>query len=213
VPGRGKCSRSVRENHGTLDVRCQVSSRHSAHFRSLTFATEEDGNLRMLPPEPSPECLTPIDGQDPCRLATSSTSGGACTVLDSCAGLYICTAKLVRGIQAMSSILRPSVRASSSSLSVASPNKDSCDDYPKIGMRTYGDSIGEGCLIFMVAPTGNPSHNSSSRYPTIGRSEAFDARTSNNRMIWYLNPNFNVVQLHTIIESIQCMAPEGPSLH
>jgi hypothetical protein len=30
---------------------------------------------------------------------------------------------------------------------------------------------------------GEPSHNSSSRYPIIGRSEASDARTPNNAMI------------------------------
>jgi hypothetical protein len=32
VPGRGKRSRSVREDHGTLDVRRQVSSRHSINL-------------------------------------------------------------------------------------------------------------------------------------------------------------------------------------
>jgi hypothetical protein len=51
----------------------------------------------------------------------------------------------------------------------------------------------------MVTPA--PSGNSSSRYPTIRRSEAFDAQN--------LNPDFNTVWLQTIMESIQCMALEG----
>jgi hypothetical protein len=102
--------------------------------------------------------------------------------------------------------------ASSSSSSAASPNQDSADDYPNIGGSTYGDSIEEGRLVIMVAPVGGPSHNNSSRYPTIGRSEASDARTSNDGMIRNLNPNFNAIQLQTIMESIQWMAPEGSPL-
>jgi hypothetical protein len=54
----------------------------------------------------------------------------------------------------------------------------------------------------MVAPAGGPSKNSSSRYPTIGRSEVSNARTPNNEMI----------QLQTIMESIQRMEPEGSPL-
>jgi hypothetical protein len=64
----------------------------------------------------------------------------------------------------------------------------------------------------MVALAGAPSHNSSSRYPTIGRSEASDARTSNDGMIQNLNLDFNVVWLQTIMESIQRMTPEGSPL-
>jgi hypothetical protein len=137
----------------------------------------------------------PVPGQAPCFLATSSTSGGACSDLDPYAWHYIYTAKLVRGISIMTSILRPSARASSSSSSVASPDQDSSDDYPEIGTSTCGDSIGEGRLIFMVALVGEPSCNSSSRYPTIGRLEASNARTPNNAMVQNLNPEFNVVRL------------------
>jgi hypothetical protein len=64
----------------------------------------------------------------------------------------------------------------------------------------------------MVAPTGAPSQNSSSRYPTIGRSEASDAWTSNDRLVQNLSPNFNAVLLQTIMELIQHMAPEGSLL-
>jgi hypothetical protein len=70
----------------------------------------------------------------------------------------------------------------------------------------------EGRLIVVVAPTGGHSHNSYNRYPTIGRSEASDARTSNDGMIQNLNPEFNAIWLQTIIKSIQRMAPEDSPL-
>jgi hypothetical protein len=156
----------------------------------------------MLPPGPAPERLASIDGQDMCHPANSSTSGGASTGLDSCVGLYIRTAKLVRGLLVMMSILWLSAGASSSSSSAASLDQDSSDDYPEIGMGTCRDSAGEGRLIFMFALARDPSHKSSSRYPTIGRSEASDARTPNNGMIQNLNLDSNVVRLQTIMESI-----------
>jgi hypothetical protein len=64
----------------------------------------------------------------------------------------------------------------------------------------------------MVAPAGAPSHNSSRRYPTIGRSEAFDAWMPNDEMIMNLILDFNVARLQIIMESIQRMAPEGSPL-
>jgi hypothetical protein len=39
-----------------------------------------------------------------------------------------------------------------------------------------------------------------------------DARMSNDGMIQNLNPDFNIIQLQTIMESIQRMAPEGSPL-
>jgi hypothetical protein len=64
----------------------------------------------------------------------------------------------------------------------------------------------------MVAPAGAPSHNSYSRYSTIRRSETSDARMPNNEMIRNLNPDFNVMRLQTIMESIQRMTPKGSPL-
>jgi hypothetical protein len=61
----------------------------------------------------------------------------------------------------------------------------------------------------MVAPAGEPSHNNSNIYHTIGRSEASDARTPNAGMIQNLSPDLNVMRLQTIMESIQLMASEG----
>jgi hypothetical protein len=112
----------------------------------------------------------------------------------------------------MTSRLRPLTGVSSLSSLAVSPDQDSSDDYPKIEISTCGDSAREGRLIFMVASNGDPSHHSSSRYPTIGMSEASNARTPNAGMIRNLNPDFNVVWFQTIMESIQRMAPEGSPL-
>jgi hypothetical protein len=76
------------------------------------------------------------------------------------------------------------------------------------GGSTFWNSTDEGCLIILVALTGVPSQNSSSRYPTIRRSEVCDARTPNDGMIRNLNPDFNVVRIQTITESIQRMVPD-----
>jgi hypothetical protein len=64
----------------------------------------------------------------------------------------------------------------------------------------------------MVAPAGAHSQNSSSRYFTIGRSEALDVWTPSDILVQNLNLDFNVVWLQTIMESIQHMTPEGSSL-
>jgi hypothetical protein len=181
-------------------------------FGSLMFAVGEDGELRMLPPEPALEHRTLADGQAPWSLMTSSTSGGDCSGLDPFTRLYIRTTKIVRGISVVMSTLRPLAGASSSSSSAASPDQDSSDDYPKIRISACGDSVGEGHLIFMVALNRDPSHNNSNRYPTIGRSEASDAQTPNDGMIRNLNLDFNAIRLQTIMESIQRMAPEGSPL-
>jgi hypothetical protein len=92
------------------------------------------------------------------------------------------------------------------------PRSSSSDDYPEIGVSAHRDSTGEGRLIFMVALNGDLSHNNSSRYPTIERSEASDARTPDDWMIQNLNPDFNANRLQTIMECIQWMAPKGSPL-
>jgi hypothetical protein len=150
--------------------------------------------------------------QDPWSPATSSSSGGACSGLNTFAGLYIRTTNIVRGIPVVTSIIWPWSGASSSSSSAASPEPDSSDDFPKIRVDAYEDSIAESRLICMVAPNEDPSRNSSSRYPTIRRSEATDARTPNAGLVQNLNPDFNVVWLQMILDSIQRMAPEGSPL-
>jgi hypothetical protein len=64
----------------------------------------------------------------------------------------------------------------------------------------------------MVALNGDRSSNTSSRYPTIRRSEASDARTTSGGLAQNLNPDFNAVRVQTIMETIQRMAPDGSPL-
>jgi hypothetical protein len=142
-------------------------------FGSLTFVTGEDGDLKMLPPGTAPEHPAPTP---------SSTSGGTCSCSDPFAGLYIRTAKLVRGIPIVTSTLRPFVRVSRSSSSASSPDRDSSSDYPEIGASACGNSAEDSRIILMVAPDGDRTRNSSSGYPTIGRSKATDAQTPS---VWH----------------------------
>jgi hypothetical protein len=90
----------------TFDVKFPLDTQFT--FGSLTFAAGEDGDLKMLPPGLAPEHPTP---------APSSTSGSTCSGLDPFAGLYIRIANLVRGIPIVTSTLRISTEASSSSSS------------------------------------------------------------------------------------------------
>jgi hypothetical protein len=143
----------------TFDVKFPLDTQFT--FGSLTFAAGEDRDLKMLPPAAAPE-----------HTASSSTTGGAHSDSDPFAGMYICTAKLVRGIPVVTSILRPYAGASSSSSSALSSDQESSEDYPEIGISTCGSSADISRLIFMVAPNGDQPRNRSSGYPTIGRSEA-----------------------------------------
>jgi hypothetical protein len=64
----------------------------------------------------------------------------------------------------------------------------------------------------MVAPNGDRSRNSSSGYPTIGRSETSDVQIPNVGLVQNLNPDFNAVQVQAIMETIQRMTPDGSPL-
>jgi hypothetical protein len=185
----------------TIDVKFPCITQLT--FESLTFATREDGDLKMLPPGPAPERLA---------LTSSSASDGSCSGSDPCAGSYIRTTKIVQGVPVMTSILRPLAGAPSSSASASIPDPDSSDDYPEIRASACGEPVEGDRLICMVAPNGDRSHNSSSRYPTIGRLEGSDARTPSCRLVRNLNPDFNTVRIQAIMEIIQRLAPNGSSL-
>jgi hypothetical protein len=184
----------------TFDIKFPLDTQFT--FGSLTFTAMKDGEHRLLPPGPAPERRTPADGQAPWSLMTSSTSGGACSGLDPFVGLYIYTTKIVRAIPVVMCTLRPFAGASSSSSSTGSHNQESSYDYLDIGVSACGDSTGEGHLIFMVAPNGDPSHNNYNRYPTIGRLKASNAQLPDDGTIQNLNPDFNVIRIQTIMESI-----------
>jgi hypothetical protein len=185
----------------TFDMKFPFSTQFT--FGSLTFAIGEDEDLKMLPPGPAPEHPTP---------APSSTSDSTYLGLDPFAGLYIRTAKLVRGILIVTSTLRTFTRALSSSSSASSPRRDSSDEYPKTGASAYGKFVEDSRLILMVAPNRDRSHNSSSGYPTIGRSETSDAKTPSAGLVQNLNPDFNAVWVQVIMETIQRMTPDGSPL-
>jgi hypothetical protein len=183
----------------TFDVKFPLGTEFT--FGSLTFAAGEDGDLRMLPPGETTE-----------HTAPSSASTGTQADLDFFDEPYIRTVKLVRGIPVVTTILRPCVGASSSSSSALSSDQGPSEDYPEIGVSNYGSSADISRLICMVAPNEDQHRHSSSGYPTIGRSEALDARTPSTRLIQNLNPDFNVVRLHAIMQTIQRMAPDGSPL-
>jgi hypothetical protein len=155
-------------------------------FGSLTFAIGEDRDLKMLPPGPALEHPTP---------APSSTAGSTCTCSDLFVGLYIRTAMLIQGIPITTFALRTFTRAPSSSSSASSPSRDSSDEYTEIRANACGESIEDSCLILMVAPNGDQSRNSSSGYPTIGRSEASDVQTRCTGLVQNLNPDFNAIRV------------------
>jgi hypothetical protein len=168
----------------TFDMKFPLNTQFT--FGSLTFAVGEDGDLKMLPPEPAPDHPT---------LAPSSTSGSTCSGLDPFTRLYIRTAKLVRGISIVTSTLRPFIGALSSSSSTSSPSRDSSEDYPEKWASACGNSAKDNRLILMVVPNGDRSCNSSSGYPTIGKSETSDAQIPSAGLVWNLNSDFNVVRV------------------
>jgi hypothetical protein len=165
VSERKKRSRSIREDHAprTFDIKFPCGTQVT--FGSLTFAAGEDGDMKMLSSGPAPEHLA---------LASLSASSRSYTGSDPCAGSYICTIKIIQGILVVTSIIRPLAGASSSCSLTSTPNPDSFDDYPEIGASAYGEPAEGDRLICMVSPNGDRSNNTSSIYPTIGRSEASD---------------------------------------
>jgi hypothetical protein len=112
----------------------------------------------------------------------------------------------------VTTILRPCTGASSSSSSTLSSDQRSSEDYPEIGVSSCGSPADVSRLICMVAPNEDQSRHSSSGYPTIGRSEASDAQTLSTGLIRNLNPDFNVVRVQAIMETIQRMAPDSSPL-
>jgi hypothetical protein len=146
------------------------------------------------------------------HTAPSSASSGTQADSNFFDGLYIHTVKLVRGILVVTTILQSCAEASSSSSSALFSDQGSSEDYPEIRVSTCGSSADISHLIFMVAPNEDQPCHSSSGYPTIGRSEASDARTPSTGLIRNLNLDFNVVRVQAIIETIQRMSPDDSPL-
>jgi hypothetical protein len=151
----------------------------------------------MLPPGEATEHTAPSS-------ASSETQADS----DLFDGPYIRTVKLVREIPVVTTILRPCAGASSSSSSALSSDQGSSEDYPEIRVSTCGSSADISRLICMVALNDDQPRRSSNGYPTIGRSDASDARTPSTGLIRNLNLDFNVVRVQAIMETIQRMAPD-----
>jgi hypothetical protein len=110
----------------------------------------------------------------------------------------------------VTSIIRALADASSSSSSTSTIDLDSFDNYLEIRASACGEPMEGGHLVCMVAMNGDPSHNRSNRYPTIGRSEVSDARNPSDGLVQNMNLNFNMVWIQAIMETIQHMALDGP---
>jgi hypothetical protein len=132
----------------------------------------------MLPPGEAVEHIAPSS-------VSSETQAGS----DLFDGPYIRTVKLIRGIPVVTTILRPCAGAASSSPSALSSDQGSSENYPEIGVNTCESSTNTSRLICMVAPNEYQPRHSSSGYPTIGRSEASDARTPSTGLVQNLNPD------------------------
>jgi hypothetical protein len=167
-------------------------------FGSLIFATGENRELKMLPSGLALGHLAPT---------SSSASGRSCAGPGHYVGSYIHTAKIIQGISVVTSTLWPLVGASGPSTST--PDSDLADDYLEIRASACGEHAKDGHFIYMVALNGDRSSNTSSRYPTIGRSEMSNARTPSGGLAQNLNPDFNIVQVQAIMETIWHMAPDN----
>jgi hypothetical protein len=146
------------------------------------------------------------------HIAPSSASTETQAESDLFDGSYIRTVKLVRGIPVVTTILRTCAGASSSSSSALSSDQGSSEDYPEIRVSTCRSSADISRLVCMVALNEDQPRHSSSGDPSIGRSEASDARTPSTGLIQNLNLDFNVVRVQAIMETIQRMAPDGSPL-
>jgi hypothetical protein len=179
------------------------------------FAAGEDRNLELLTRGLTPCHRMPVYGEAPYYLtdpSTLSTSSGTHSGLSSYAGSYYLSPMMSQEYLIGTPIFQPSVGTLSSSSLRVFANRDFIKDYPEIRGSVYWNPVIESCRISMVVTTSAPSHNSSSRYPSIRGFEVFDARTLSNMIVQNLNSNFNIIRLQTIIESIQRMIPQDSSL-
>jgi hypothetical protein len=108
--------------------------------------------------------------------SSSSTPDRAYSGLNYYAGSYYISVTMSQGYLTMPPIFQPSVGTSNSSSSGASPDQDFIEDYLEIRGSAYWNPAIEVHRLSMVGPARMPSHNSSSRYPTINGSEASDTQ-------------------------------------
>jgi hypothetical protein len=166
-------------------------------FGTLMFTIGEDGTLKLLARGPAPSHHKPIYGEAPYYPAEPRATlapGGARSGLNPYVGLYTSTAITSWGHPI-------GVPASWSSIETVSSTS--------LGTSTSRKPAAEAHRISMVGPDRAASHNNSNKYTTIKGSKVFDAWTPSNRVVRNLNPDFNIVRLQTIKESIQRLVPRS----
>jgi hypothetical protein len=159
------------------------------------FAARDDRNLELLTRGPASKHPAPVYRQAPYLLADPSTSGEARSGLNPHAWPYYLSAMTSQGRPIGKTILQPSAGASCSSSLVETSDRDSVEDYPEIGGSSCWKPAIEAHRINMVFPARGNSQNSSSKYPTIGGSEASNARNPSSNIVQNLYPDFNTMRL------------------
>jgi hypothetical protein len=142
-------------------------------FQSLMFTTGDDESLELLTQGLVPKHLASVYGISPYYLADPSTPGGACLGLNPHARPYYPSVMTSQGRSIRKTILQPLARASSSSSSRATPDRDSVEDYLEIGGSACWNHAIKARRINMVGPA---------------------------RAILRIAPDFSTVRLQTIME-------------
>jgi hypothetical protein len=145
------------------------------------FATGEDENLELLTRGSALKHPASVYGKTPYYPADLSTLGGVCSCLNPYAGPYYLTVMISRGSRSGRPSASHRLGQHAHLHQGHFPDQDSTKDYPKIGGSCCWSPTVEGCLITMVDSA--PSKKSASKYPTIERSEASNARTPDDRLV------------------------------
>jgi hypothetical protein len=172
-------------------------------FVSLIFATGEDRDLTILPPRSAPTHLA---------LASLSTLGGSCSGLDPCQGVTSAPSRSFRVYWSW----HPSSGTWLGHRAHLHRHRFLIQIHLMTTLRSRSAPAGNLRKVIALStswpPNGDRSHNSSSRYPTIGRSKTSDAQTPSGGLVRNLNSDINSVWVQVIMETIQRMAPDGSPL-
>jgi hypothetical protein len=115
------------------------------------LAVGEDGNLELLTRGPAPRHPLPVYGQAPYLSDNPSTSGKACSGLNTYVGPYFLTIMTSQGFPIGTPIFQRSTRTTRPS-SGMSLDQDSIEDYPKIGGSAYWNPVVEDrCINIMTS--------------------------------------------------------------
>jgi hypothetical protein len=169
-----------------LDLRSKVSLWHTFPLWNADVRHRGSRNPRVTDSGPIAKSSQPIYEEAPyypVDPSIASASGGDHSCLNPYAGSYAPTTMTSWGHPIGVPVSWAPAETSSPTSSSTSTGRDSIEDYPEIMGSVYGNPTIETRHINMVGPTRAPSHNSTSRYPTIKRSKASNAWTPRNRVV------------------------------